>query len=134
MNTTFDFKDKVALVTGGVSGIGAAASLAFNRAGASVIACGVTEQEIDAAKANPDFAGIRIEALNVRDDDAVKRLISSLDQLDFVVNSAGIIRRAAEHDPATQRADAAEGEQRKQRLAPVHAAAPIVATILRRSI
>ncbi len=101
MNTTFNFTNKVALITGGVSGIGAAASLAFKRAGASVIACGVTEQEILAAKVNPDFAGIRIEALNVRDDDAVKRLIGSLDQLDFVVNSAGIIRRAAEHDPET---------------------------------
>ena len=101
MNTTFDFSGKVALVTGGVSGIGAAASLAFKRAGASVIACGVTEQEIMAAKVNPDFANIRIEALNVRDNDAVQRLMGSLDQLDFVVNSAGIIRRAAEHDPET---------------------------------
>ncbi len=43
MNTTFNFSGKVALVTGGVSGIGAAASLAFTRAGAKVIACGVTE-------------------------------------------------------------------------------------------
>ena len=101
MNTSFNFSGKVALVTGGVSGIGAAASLAFKRCGASVIACGVTEQEIAAARWNPDFAGIRIEALNVRDGDAVKRLIGSLDQLDFVVNSAGIIRRAAEHDPET---------------------------------
>ena len=101
MNTSFDFSGKVALVTGGVSGIGAAASLAFKRAGASVIACGVTEQEIMAAKVNPDFANIRIEALNVRDNDAVQRLMGSLDQLDFVVNSAGIIRRAAEHDPET---------------------------------
>ena len=60
MNTTFDFAGKVALVTGGVSGIGAAASLAFKRAGASVIACGVTEQELMAAKVNPAFAGIRM--------------------------------------------------------------------------
>jgi NAD(P)-dependent dehydrogenase (short-subunit alcohol dehydrogenase family) len=43
---------------------------------------------------------VRIEALDVRDDAAVKRLIGSLPQLDFVVNSAGMIRRAAEHDPA----------------------------------
>ncbi len=101
MNTIFNFSGKVALVTGGVSGIGAAASLAFKRCGASVIACGVTDQEIAAARTNPDFAGVRIEALNVRDGEAVKRLIESLGQLDFVVNSAGIIRRAAEHDPDT---------------------------------
>lgn len=101
MNTTFNFSGKVALVTGGVSGIGAAASLAFKRAGAKVIACGVTEQELNAARVNPDFAGVRCEALDVRHGDAVQRLIGSLDQLDFVVNSAGIIRRAAEHDPET---------------------------------
>ncbi len=101
MNTIFDFSGKVALITGGVSGIGAAASLAFKRAGAKVVACGVTEQELNAAKVNPDFAGIRCEELDVRDGEAVKRLIASLDQLDFVVNSAGIIRRAAEHDPDT---------------------------------
>ncbi len=101
MNTTFNFSGKVALVTGGVSGIGAAASLAFKRAGVKVIACGVTEQEMNVVRVNPDFAGVRCETLNVRDGDAVKRLIGSLDQLDFVVNSAGIIRRAAEHDPET---------------------------------
>ena len=101
MNTSFNFSGKVALVTGGVSGIGAATSLAFKRAGAKVIACGVTEQEMNAVRVDPDFAGVRCETLNVRDGEAVKRLISSLDQLDFVVNSAGIIRRAAEHDPET---------------------------------
>ena len=101
MNTSFNFSGKVALVTGGVSGSGAAASLAFKRAGAKVIACGVTEQEMNAVRVNPDFAGVRCEVLDVRDGDAVQRLIGSLDQLDFVVNSAGIIRRAAEHDPVT---------------------------------
>ena len=53
MNTSFNFSGKVALVTGGVSGIGAAASLAFKRAGAKVIACGVTEQEMNAVKYGP---------------------------------------------------------------------------------
>jgi NAD(P)-dependent dehydrogenase (short-subunit alcohol dehydrogenase family) len=99
MNTTFDFSGRVALVTGGTSGIGAAASLAFKRAGARVIACGVTATELAAARANPDFAGIDVRALDVKDIDAVETLVHSLDRLDFVVNSAGIIRREAEHDP-----------------------------------
>ena len=43
MNFAFDFKGRTALVTGGVSGIGGAASRAFRAAGAHVIACGLTE-------------------------------------------------------------------------------------------
>jgi NAD(P)-dependent dehydrogenase (short-subunit alcohol dehydrogenase family) len=99
MNFSFDFSGRTALVTGGVSGIGAAASIAFRRAGAHVIACGLTAEELAAARANPQFQGIRIEALDVTDGAAVKALVGRLDALDFVVNSAGLIRRAAEHDP-----------------------------------
>jgi NAD(P)-dependent dehydrogenase (short-subunit alcohol dehydrogenase family) len=99
MNTQFDFTGKVAVVTGGVSGIGAAVSLAFKRAGATVIACGLTDAELDAARANADFASVRIERLDVRDDAVVRALIGSLTRLDFVVNCAGMIARAAEHEP-----------------------------------
>ena len=98
-NAQFNFAGRTALVTGGVSGIGAAASLAFKRAGADVIACGVTDVELAAARANPDFAGIDTRVLDVKELSAVEALIQSLPRLDFVVNSAGIIRREAEHDP-----------------------------------
>jgi NAD(P)-dependent dehydrogenase (short-subunit alcohol dehydrogenase family) len=100
MNATFDFAGKTVLVTGGVSGIGAATSLAFRRAGARVIACGFTADELDAARANPEFAGIDVRALDVTDAGAVTALIGGLDALDVVVNSAGLIRRDAEHEPA----------------------------------
>lgn len=99
MNAKFDFSGKVALVTGGVSGIGAATSLAFRRAGASVIACGHTSDELIAARADTRFEGIRIEKLDVTDKVAVDALFAELDDLHYVVNCAGIIRRDAEHDP-----------------------------------
>jgi NAD(P)-dependent dehydrogenase (short-subunit alcohol dehydrogenase family) len=99
MNAQFNFTGKVALVTGGVSGIGAATSIAFKRAGAQVIACGLTDAEIAAARSNSDFAGVRIEKLDVRDGAAVTALIGGLTQLDCVVNCAGMIARAAEHEP-----------------------------------
>lgn len=99
MNFRFDFSGRTALVTGGVSGIGAATSRAFKQAGAKVIACGLTDQELAAARANPDFAGIDIRRLDVADAKAVKALIGGLSALDFVVNSAGTIRRGAEHEP-----------------------------------
>lgn len=100
MNVSFDYSGKTVLVTGGTSGIGAATSLAFKRAGARVVACGFTPDEIAAARANPDFAGIDVRALDVSDKAAVDALVGGLDALDVVVNSAGMILRDAEHDPA----------------------------------
>ncbi len=99
MNFAFDFKGRTALVTGGVSGIGGAASQAFRAAGAHVIACGLTEAELAAARSDPAYAGIDVRALDVTDKVAVDALIGGLPALDFVVNSAGVIRREAEHDP-----------------------------------
>ena len=99
MTFSFNFSGRTALVTGGVSGIGAAVSQAFAKAGARVIACGLTEAEIGAAAADPAFAGITLRQLDVTDRAAVDALVGGLDQLDFVINSAGVIRRDAEHDP-----------------------------------
>ena len=99
MNFTFDFSGKTVLVTGGVSGIGAAVSRAFNRAGARVIACGLTDGELGAARDDPEFAGIDIRKLDVTDLAAVNALVGGLSTLDCVINSAGTIRRDSEHDP-----------------------------------
>jgi NAD(P)-dependent dehydrogenase (short-subunit alcohol dehydrogenase family) len=101
MSAQFNFSGKVVLVTGGVSGIGAATSRAFKQAGAQVIACGLTEAEICAAGMQEAFSGIRIEKLDVRDGEAVKALVGGLTQLDIVVNCAGMIARAMEHEPET---------------------------------
>lgn len=100
MNFSFDFSGRTALVTGGVSGIGAAVSAAFLKAGARVIACGLTEAELAAARTDPALAGAEVRALDVTDNAAVVDLVAGLPSLDFVVNCAGVIRRDAEHDPA----------------------------------
>lgn len=99
MNFKFNYTGKRVLVTGGVSGIGRAVSLAFMAAGAEVVACGLTEQELAAARADPAFAKIGVIGLDVTDRAAVDKLIGGLDSLDVVVTSAGIIRRDTEHDP-----------------------------------
>ncbi len=99
MNTQFDFSGKVALITGGVSGIGLATSIGFLGAGAKVIACGLTENELSAARENPDLKGADIQALDVTDKAAVDALVAKQSRLDFVVNCAGIIRRNEEHIP-----------------------------------
>lgn len=99
MNVRFDFSGRTVLVTGGTSGIGAATSIAFRRAGAEVVACGLTDAEIAAAQANPDFSGISVRRLDVSDKTAVDTLVGGLQRLDAVVNCAGLIRRDAEHQP-----------------------------------
>jgi len=99
MNFSFDYSGKRVLVTGGVSGIGRAVALAFVAAGAEVIACGLTEQELSAARADPAFARITVVALDVTDKAAVDKVVGDQDRLDAVVTSAGIIRRDSEHEP-----------------------------------
>ncbi|MGE0803800.1 MAG: SDR family NAD(P)-dependent oxidoreductase [Lautropia sp.] len=99
MNVSFDFTGRQVLVTGGVSGIGRAVAIAFNRAGAEVVACGVGDAEIATAQADPAFDRIRIARLDVTDRAAVDSLVGSFERLDHVVTSAGIIRRDDEHDP-----------------------------------
>jgi NAD(P)-dependent dehydrogenase (short-subunit alcohol dehydrogenase family) len=90
---------KSVLVTGGTSGIGAAVSRAFLRAGATVTAAGVAQSEADALADDADFARASLKLLDVRDGAAVNALIAGLPALDILVNCAGIIRRGDELDP-----------------------------------
>ena len=86
-------------ITGGTSGIGAAIARAFAAAGDDVTAVGATDAEVQAARNNSAMVGIDLHQLDVRDNDAVISHLSSLDELDVVVNCAGVIRRGDEHAP-----------------------------------
>ena len=59
----------------------------------------MTDAEIASARADVAFAAIDIRKLDVADHAAVKALVGGLPSLDFVINSAGMIRRETEHDP-----------------------------------
>jgi len=90
------------LVTGGTSGIGLGIARAFAADGATVTATGATDREVATAQrvTSSITPSITFSTLDVRDAAAVAAFVASLDELDVVVNCAGVIRRGAEHDPA----------------------------------
>lgn len=91
------------VVTGGSSGIGRGIALAFAKAGAAVLATGVTEAEVSAARdwaAGLDLPGsLDFCGLDVRDGAAVARVIGGIADLHALICCAGVIRRGAEMDP-----------------------------------
>jgi NAD(P)-dependent dehydrogenase (short-subunit alcohol dehydrogenase family) len=92
------FAGKVALVSGGTSGIGAAIGSALAALGADVIVSGATAAEADAARQRAGFSGTAI-ALDVRDGEAIAACLRGFGHLDMLINCAGVIRRGDEHDP-----------------------------------
>jgi len=94
------FADRVALVSGGTSGIGAAIASLLARLGARVTVTGASPVEADSARRAEGFAAERAIGLDVRDGAAVVACLHGFPRLDILINCAGIIRRTAEHDPA----------------------------------
>lgn len=91
-----DFTGKVAVVTGGATGIGYATALQLARLGASVVICSRTVAELEAAAARiAAESGSRCLAVptDVKDEQAcialVERTIAELGRIDVLVNNAG---------------------------------------------
>ena len=92
------FANHVAVVTGGVSGIGRAIAMALAVEGCRVTVTGLTEQEVNEFAHNGD--SITPTQLDVTDQHSIDRLVSQFEQIDFLVNCAGtILRGGREHDP-----------------------------------
>ena len=90
------FKDKVAIVTGGASGIGRALCEALSRRGAVVIVADINTEGAERAASAIITAGGRARAahLDVVKDEGVRKLVddtaSEYRRLDYMFNNAGV--------------------------------------------
>ncbi|HLI02676.1 MAG TPA: glucose 1-dehydrogenase [Terracidiphilus sp.] len=96
----FSLEGKVAVVTGGTSGIGRALSIGLAEAGADVVATARREQQIDETAKAIEALGRKTlrMASDVCDRPSLERLLaavlSQFGKADILVNCAGIIKRA----------------------------------------
>lgn len=86
---------RVALVTGGGTGLGRATAAEFARSGASVVVCGRREEPLTAARAEMEAAGADCLAVaaDVREEGEVERVVDAaiarFGHVDVLVNNAG---------------------------------------------
>ncbi len=93
-----DLKNRVALVTGGATGIGRATVLALAKAGVSTVAINYRTAEREAQALASEVLNSGVSALclraDVKNDTEVRRMIAdiaqSFDRLDLLVNNAGV--------------------------------------------
>ena len=92
----FWFKEKVALVTGGSSGIGKACAMSFAQKGAKVVVADIDEESGKSVveKIKGDGGEAVFLNVDVSDHEAVKKMVEdtvdAFGRLDYAVNNAGI--------------------------------------------
>lgn len=90
------WRGKVAIITGGASGIGRAVGEAMAERGAHVVLADIQRELLAEVAASGERRGLQLEGcvLDVRDSDAVEALVRSVrddhGRLDYMVNNAGI--------------------------------------------
>jgi len=100
----FSLEDKVAIVTGGGTGIGKSIAVEFARAGADVVVCSRKMEHLEPVVAEVQKLGRRSFAMvvDVRVEDQVRGLVErtakEMGRLDVMVNNAGASFRAKPED------------------------------------
>lgn len=88
LNIPFRLDGKVALITGGASGIGECAARIFTNAGASVIIADIDTKKAEALAA--ELPGSRAVHCDITSEESVKHALQSVPHLDILINNAGI--------------------------------------------
>ncbi len=100
----FDLAGKTAVVVGGTSGIGLAMAIGLAEAGADVVASSRRGEQVDAAAASIEAAGVRTirQTSDVADRASLETLCSAtleaFGKVDILINCAGKIKRASTLD------------------------------------
>ena len=95
----FSLKGKVALITGGVYGIGFEIAKAFSQAGATICFNSISQEMVDMGYKNYEEAGIKAYGYicDVTKEDEVIKMVQQIEEevgvIDILVNNAGIIKR-----------------------------------------
>lgn len=93
-----NFKDKVAVITGGARGIGKEIALAFARAGAHCVLCDMNKDELEAAIKDVEAAGsqalaVELNVVSLAQCEAmVNKIIDKFGKIDILINNAGITK------------------------------------------
>jgi len=94
----FDLQGKVAIVTGGASGLGQGMAVALAQAGADIVSVGISdhsETEEKVRQAGRRFLAIEANLMSIEPiAGVVEKVLAEFGRIDILVNNSGIIRRA----------------------------------------
>src|ERR1700761_395646 len=88
MSDLFRLDGKLALITGGASGIGEATARLFTGAGSRVIIADLDEKR--GRELAAELAGSEFRHCDVTDETSINKVLEDVESLDILVNSAGI--------------------------------------------
>ena len=97
MAYTIDLTGKIALVTGGASGIGYAIALAFLEAGAEVIVTAKSDESLEKCNIKTKYGVLKKYKLDVTNDISIDNILNEIGDLHILVNNAGLVKRALEY-------------------------------------